>query len=242
VDTPTKTCSHCKTTKPLDSFHKKSDAKDNRAPYCKDCKKIIAYEYRQNNIEKERQRCRNRRRNNPEYTRNYLRDYQKKHKERLRVYFHEYYVAHDIEIKDRTTQYKIDNPEKIKTFTHNRMANKRKLPNDFAEADWQRALNYFEHKCAICGRPAGLWHTIAADHWVALADPRPNNPGTVAWNILPLCHGQDGCNNAKGKRDAIEWVVSKFGPRKAKRILVRIDTYFAWTKQFHDNPLVTDDQ
>lgn len=112
----------------------------------------------------------------------------------------------------------------------NRRARKRSLPYAFTRYDWQRAMEYFNHRCAICDRPRGLWHMIAPDHWIALADPRPDNPGTVAWNIVPLCHGVDGCNNSKNGKVAEEWLIEQFGKRKAKKILERISAYFEWVR------------
>src|SRR5581483_2176482 len=57
------------------------------------------------------------------------------------------------------------------------VARKRSLPDTFTERDWQRALEYWDYKCAVCGRPRGLWHTLAADHWIPLT--APDCPGTV---------------------------------------------------------------
>ncbi len=107
--------------------------------------------------------------------------------------------------------------------TIKRMARKRNLPDMFTDADWQRALEYFGGCCAICGRPAGLWHTIAMDHWIPLS--AHDCPGTVASNIIPLCHGIDGCNNSKGNRNPVTWLTAKLGKTKAGRKLVEISAY-----------------
>lgn len=106
----------------------------------------------------------------------------------------------------------------------NRRARKKGLPDAFSSADWQRALDCFGGCCAVCGRPAGLFHTLAADHWVALSSPQC--PGTIPTNIVPLCHGINGCNNAKSSRDAIEWLVCEYGVGKGKAIAGRIQAYF----------------
>lgn len=112
-----------------------------------------------------------------------------------------------------------------KTHNHRRKALKRALPAAFTAADWQRAVDYFNGCCAVCGRPSGLWHTLAADHWIPLSDPRPDNPGTVPWNIVPLCHGADGCNNSKHDYDAQEWLTKKLGAKKAKAKAKEIQAY-----------------
>lgn len=104
-----------------------------------------------------------------------------------------------------------------------RAAEKRGLCADFTLQDWNAALDYFDNHCAACGRQPGLWHTLAMDHWIPLSSQ--DCPGTVPWNMVPLCHGQGGCNNSKHKRNARVWLIDKFGKRKGMAILRRIETY-----------------
>jgi len=106
---------------------------------------------------------------------------------------------------------------------------KQKLPHTFTPQDWDRALEYWDYKCAICERPRGLWHTLSQDHWIPLT--HPECPGTVATNILPLCHGTDGCNNSKGKKHPREWLIAKLGTRKANKKLKEIEAYFEWAHE-----------
>ncbi len=106
------------------------------------------------------------------------------------------------------------------------------LPNTFTSQDWQRCLEYFNHRCAACGKPQGLWHVIAADHWYPLSSP--TCLGTVPLNIIPLCHarkdGAGGCNNLKLDKDPETWLIEQFGDGKAMGILKRIRDYFEWIK------------
>jgi ribosomal protein L37AE/L43A len=106
---------------------------------------------------------------------------------------------------------------------------KQQLPHPFTHHDWERALDYWGNRCAICGRPRGLWHTLAQDHWVPLTHVAC--PGTTADNILPLCHGEGGCNNSKGKKEPELWLKEKLGPRRAKKKLYEIVTYFDWARE-----------
>ncbi len=105
------------------------------------------------------------------------------------------------------------------------------LPCTLTTEDWLLALDYWHHACAICERPRGLWHIIAMDHWIPVSDPRSDNPGTVPENILPLCHGIDGCNNSKGNRDASTWLSEKIGTVKAQRKMKQIIEYFNIVKR-----------
>jgi bacterioferritin-associated ferredoxin len=101
------------------------------------------------------------------------------------------------------------------------------LPDTLTEKNWDHALEYFHGCCAVCGRQLNdLFgeHTAAMDHWIPLSSP--DCPGTVTTNIIPLCHGIDGCNQSKGAREPLAWLKWKFGKRKAKQILKRIQAYF----------------
>src|SRR5258708_25129362 len=120
---------------------------------------------------------------------------------------------------------------RIKTAQTAYMLRKRELPNHFTEQDWQIALDYWGHKCAVCERPRGLWHTLSHDHWIPLSSE--DCPGTDPTNILPLCCGVDGCNNSKGKQMPDLWLRKKLGKRRAFRKLAEIEPYFDWLQELH---------
>lgn len=111
---------------------------------------------------------------------------------------------------------------------HRRRARQLALPNTLTIQQWNTCLEYFEYKCAVCGRSETNKLKLAADHWIALSDVRENNPGTVAANIIPLCHGESGCNNSKLNRDVEEWLQLKYSNDEVKIILKRIKDYFSW--------------
>lgn len=106
-------------------------------------------------------------------------------------------------------------------------ARKRSLPDSFTGADVSYAVDYFHSCCAVCGRQLkDLFgtHTMAMDHWIPLSCPEC--PGTIPTNMIPLCHGIDGCNNSKGNKQPQEWLVEKFGKKKAETVLSRITAFF----------------
>ncbi len=150
-------------------------------------------------------------------------------KERRRGTTARYNQIHREEKRLWALEYYKNNPQKAKMKIHRRLARKRNLPSTLTSDQWERCLSYFDHKCAVCSRSIGFWHTLAADHWIPLASP--NCLGTVVENMIPLCHGSGGCNNSKGAKDAILWLTEKFGKKKAKQILNRINAYFEWAKQ-----------
>src|ERR1041385_2049134 len=138
-------------------------------------------------------------------------------------------------LRRKTEQYK---REKIRLHNHLRYARKRRLRVSFTQDDLDFLFQYWDFKCAICQREeGGLWHYIALDHFIPLANPL--SPGTVPWNMLPLCHGKKGaakltdsphCNNSKHAQDPIIWLTEKLGPRHAKKKLREIEAYFAFVK------------
>lgn len=209
---------------------------------------------RPHNREKQRQYARNRywsnpelrrekrkqyRKDNPEKERETNRRWRKSHPEIVRVHKQRYYRKHADQVRARVRSWSQNNPqhgkerywrnpEKSRLKGHIRRARIKGLPSTLTVDNWERALEYFKGCCAVCGRPAGLWHTISQDHWIPLSNP--SCPGTVPENIVPLCNakkdGHDGCNNSKNNQEPIAWLNWKFGPRKAKRILARIQAYF----------------
>lgn len=90
--------------------------------------------------------------------------------------------------------------------------------------------SYWHHCCAVCGVKFNSKHSERRvdDHWIALTDPRPNNPGTVPHNLICLCRT---CNSSKWNKDPIQWLKSKFDEPTVSLILQRIETYFEWVRQ-----------
>lgn len=152
---------------------------------------------------------------------------------RRRIYFQR------PDIRDKQNQYNRDRyhekPEvKSDAIARNqrRRARIKNLPENFTEQDWQRALKYFRGCCAICGRSADEYYSVAADHWIPLNSD--SCPGTIPTNIVPMCHSRRGnqgsCNRSKWFKEPYQWLLEKYGEPKAKEIRDRIEAYFAWIK------------
>lgn len=128
------------------------------------------------------------------------------------------------------------NPRKHAIHESKRRAKIRGLPYEWTNAHWIACLEYWNNKCCVCGRMASDTHFLAQEHWIAVKDNRPDNPGTVPWNMLPMCHSyrgrgaSPGCNNSKWVHDPITWIKSKYPPDEANEILKRITDYFEWMK------------
>lgn len=151
------------------------------------------------------------------------RSLKKHYSERGRIYRSEY--LNKPEVKQRMAEQR--KTEKWRNSMHlyklRYRARKNQLPNNFTKSDWNRTLSYFNNSCAVCGFDfTSKIRYAAADHWVPLS----KSGGTIPTNILPLCHGQGGCNNSKGNKNPEKWLAAKFGIESADKILDKIKNYF----------------
>lgn len=160
--------------------------------------------------------------------------YREAHKAEARKYNSDWRIRNHDRLKKSSSQYYLRNLTSSRVRRARRRARRRELPDTLSSSDWLRALGYFGGCCAICGQATSERVTLAADHWIPLSDPRPDNPGTVPTNIVPLCHGRGGCNNRKFNRNPLEFLQTEFGAERAAEILARIEAYFAWVKSQAD--------
>jgi hypothetical protein len=202
--------------------------------------KQVRQRYYQTHTDEMRERARNWYWENRERSLARGKEWRQQNHARLLTLYRERYWNDPEKAREYTRQYNKTERGKLNRTAsrQRRAARERSLPDTFTIDDWQRALEYFDGRCAICGRLPGFWFTIAADHWIALSDPRPDNPGTVATNVIPLCHskkgvpvGEPSCNQNKRSKDPEEWLIERYGKRKAKQILDRIKAYFEWVER-----------
>lgn len=233
MDTPdhttSKRCTKCGKEYPAttDNFYRSAGGKYGLKSACIPCSSAKSNEWRAANKDKTSAARKSWYASNRERRSEYNRAYREAHRE----YFASYMKVWGEENKEhKATTYKAwcqANPDKSRARGHRYRTSKLGLPSSLSASDWQFALSYFEGCCAACGRPPGLWHTLVADHWIPLSSS--DCPGTVAWNIVPLCHdkkdGVGGCNNSKYNTRPAEWLVKKYGKRKGWSILLRIEEY-----------------
>lgn len=132
-------------------------------------------------------------------------------------------------VKQKKRAWQLKHADTIRVIQQRRRSLEHNLPSTFTTADWEQCLSYFNYRCAVCDRPQGLWHKLAQDHWIPVSKGGSYTPN----NIVPLCHGADGCNNSKCNNDPHKWLVAKFGKKKAQDIELRISRYFA-SLEAHD--------
>lgn len=244
-------------------FHKDKKAKHGFSYRCKVCAKLIAAQWQKDHPGQANQRKQDYVERHPERVKKSKQDYadcnrdaiNAKHREfkaanRERMRFEQriYYLNHRDAIlakdkkrrlanpdreRERQKRWRKENPGKARATVQRRRARRNNLENTFTDTDWQRALDYFENKCAVCGRIPDFWTTLAMDHW----QPLEKGGATIAGNIVPLCHHKSGvpsgspcCNRSKGARQPEVWLPDRFGKKKGEAILNRVHDYFEWLK------------
>lgn len=235
----------------LEYFYKHPTATDGFNSRCKDCTKAAAKQSALSNPESARERKRKykksekgrakgrehakrQREKDPEKFRVKSRANYAKDIERSRANGRNAYWKNPQKRRENARKYK-PNSVTLQVSSEVRRGRKANLPSKFGLNDWRFALDYFGHRCAVCGASPDMWTGLAMDHWIPLSDTRPENPGTVPWNIVPLCHSKKGapasashscCNNSKSNKDPHDWLAQRFGVRKAIVIEKRIAEYF----------------
>lgn len=226
-------CSRCGECLPLSAYSVRQTGY--RVTICKACCAARTREYHAANIEKVHERKRLYRQKNIDAVKASKKRYFEQNADRLREKSRLWNNNNLEHHRLRTKEWRKNNPEKARAAKQLRRARKVALPNAFTEQDWLRAVDYFGGCCAVCGRKPDKWTVLSADHWISIADPRLDNPGTVAWNIIPLCHcrkyGVAGCNNSKRSADPIRWLIRRLGEYKAEQKLAEIAAYFNWVRQ-----------
>jgi hypothetical protein len=155
------------------------------------------------------------------------RTWNRDHKDRKRELSKQYYRAHRAYALDLNRQWQRANVEYCRTKRNRREARKKALVANLTTEQWGRALDYFHNCCAICGRSPAEGLRIVQDHWIALS----LGGGFTAMNIVPLCHGKDGCNNKKSSKLWWQWLIEEYGLSEAFSIGDKIKAYFAWVKK-----------
>lgn len=225
ITIPTKSCSKCLRVLPAttDYFYKKPRGLYGLYSWCKQCfsahTKVKASQWQKDNRERSRE---------------IQRRYHHKNAAQINERTRQRTLLNPVPRRERVKRWRLNNPTKRALNEQKRRARKRTMPNVLTLQDWQYALDYFHGCCAACGRQLNEMfgtHTAAMDHWIPLASSEC--PGTVATNIVPLCHGENGCNNSKRSTMPEVWLINRFGKRKAAQILKRVQAYFDRRRAMH---------
>jgi hypothetical protein len=160
-------------------------------------------------------------------------EYREKNREKIRAWHRQYYKDNRekrLNKESISRQRRVDKIRQAQRSYRNahRLRNRlrekklRYSVADFSKRDWEHCLAYWDGRCVICGYKGGDQRIICMEHWVPLA----KGGLTDRANILPMCHGLNGCNNSKHASEPTLWLRRKL-PDNAEAILGRIARYFA---------------
>jgi hypothetical protein len=171
---------------------------------------------------------------NPDKVRKYKQKYRENNRDKLREKGHLYRLKNHDKEQLRHSRYANEYRDKTRKWKRHYQSKRRtmevELPYSFTPDDENRALKYWHGHCAVCGNPLrNLFskRNPSMDHWIPISDPRPDNPGTIAENMVPLC---EMCNVSKSNHDPLNWLIKKYGKRKARQIASRIEAFFEWVR------------
>jgi 5-methylcytosine-specific restriction endonuclease McrA len=187
-----KSCSKCKTIKPLDSYSKWSRGFDGYKPACKECCSLSYKKWRENNVDKERER-----------SKKYLEENKDKERERKLQYYYD--NSEDMQAghkdwaalnpnysSDYMKQWREDNPGRSSEYVHVRRT---RMQNNGLYKVLKRDLKkLYSSACLYCGST----DRITADHIVPISRGGSHGIG----NLAPACWS---CNSSKGAKLLVEW-------------------------------------
>jgi len=220
-------CPRCKQHKPatLEYFGSNRGRKDGFAIYCRTCVTEYNREYRERNAEKlkaQKREYHQSLKQDPERWEEQLRksrQWKRAHSEHMLPANRAYRRRKRAYRNAYNRRWRAQNPDMARQGTIRYTERKNALPSGFSDDDWNRALAYWEYRCAYCGDGGPL----ETDHVVPVSDTSSDNPGDVPWNIVPSCRS---CNATKHNKALGEFLRSIYPEHKAREVERRINVFF----------------
>jgi 5-methylcytosine-specific restriction endonuclease McrA len=170
-----KACRTCERRQPLEAFDLREDSLDGRKSVCRECRRVKASQYREQNRSFVREHHLAWRKNNREWLRQRSRKWVEANK-----------------AKRLAVQKKYRQTHKSLLAAAARARRSAAKAGDFTEEEWLAIKERHAFRCLCCGRVEPEIR-LEADHVVAVEQNGPH----VASNIQPLCRT---CNAAKGTK------------------------------------------
>lgn len=234
----TKVCTKCglEKTAIADHFSRAKRGKFGLSATCKECDKLYREWFKENNYDKwiasrkkyrdnnkdkaKEYRERNKERislyqkeyriRNLEYKKRKDREYNEKNADGIRKQRSEYRKKNSNELVRRQTLYARRNKDIVNAINHRRRARERKLPNNMTVNQWKTVKQYFDNRCAYCGKEKNLQQ----EHFIPLS----KNGEYEKTNIIPACRN---CNSSKKESDFFEWYPKQdfYSKKREQKIL-----------------------
>jgi hypothetical protein len=152
AETGTKRCPKCEEVKSLSSFNKNKTRKDGHQNTCKTCQRLYHKEYRQNNRDRELQRCKEYRQNNPDKVSQWQKEYYQNNQGRILQRRKEHHQVNRGRILQRHKEYHQNNRDKARAKSARKRAAKRNATPPWAdkaviEAIYAEALWFQDFTC-----------------------------------------------------------------------------------------------
>lgn len=236
-----KQCHKCLRILPIDNFNKAKDAPDGLQRKCKDCKHQYNMEhkehmagynkkYREEHRDKLLQSAKEWGIENKELRKQYrlehkaeIAEYNRKYQQEHKEYFLQWKRNHSAENwqknKERYRPYQKEwwkaHRELSCMYSHRRRSRIKKLEATLTQEQWEFIKNYFNRRCAYCGKELPL----TQDHFIPVA----NDGEYTHNNIIPACKS---CNSSKHTKDFFEWYPrQKFYSKKREAKILKFLGY-----------------
>lgn len=193
----TKICTRCKRELPAtkDYFYAKKMGKYDLDSRCKQC----VYKYAQENKERESERKRKWYEKNKELCKERAKNhYYSNHQQQLDLR-RKYREKNKKTIKEQIKEHYEKNKQDYIMRARKRHHEIKGLPATLTQKQWGKCKDYFDNKCAYCGKEVGK---LQKEHFISI---QKGGEFTIN-NIIPSCIS---CNNSKSDRDFFEWYPKK---------------------------------
>lgn len=136
-------------------------------------------------------------------------------KEHKAIYDEQYNEKNKDRISKRKSNYKKNNRIKFTISNQRREARKKQLPETLTIEQWEKVKQYFNNKCAYCGRELPL----AQEHVVPVAKGGEYTHD----NIICACQS---CNSSKNDRDFLKWYRKyRYYSKKREKLILKYLNY-----------------
>jgi len=226
-------------------FSKRKDSSDGFRGECKPCRSEYNKQYRIDNIDEYSERKKQHYINNKERINQKSKIYYIEHKKEITLRNKQYYQANREAILRYAKQYNEENKKIISRKREKRQKNnkkeylqywriynkknkekrsisrekrrtkKKQLPSTLTHKQWQYIKDYFNGKCAYCGKELPL----AQDHFIPLSKGGEYTHN----NIIPACKN---CNSSKKDKLFYEWYPKyKYFSKKREKLILKFLGY-----------------
>lgn len=160
-----KRCRKCGEEKQRIDFHSNKSSKDGLTSFCKQCQSIRSKEWRESNLERERENNRKWRENNPDRVRERSRKWRENNPERHQENVRKWGKNNPDRAREHRNKWRTNNLERALEKDRERSRRSHLKRNyGISEQEYTRMLNQQKGVCAICEESCKTGKRLAVDH------------------------------------------------------------------------------